>query len=872
MPFSSCPSEPGRDCIVLKRITGLLLLLSVILPTPKVSAVDYVDDPWSFRTYDYVGAATDGTRLELDEDGVSDETALGFSITYYGTDYSSVYVSANGMIGFDPVGLDAATLPSIPDATAPNGVIAPLASDLDPSAGGSIYTRAAGAAGQRIFVVEWIGVPVAGLGGSRTFAVVLYEDNGDILFQYRTLRGGDTISAGTTTVGLENGDGSAGIPANLADILEDRSLLFYGVYPDTDGDGMLDRFERFFGLDPDTNDGNQDNDGDGLTNLEEFNGGTRPTEADSDGDGLSDGVEVNDLGTDPLAADTDLDGIREGQEDINKDGARDMDETDPASADTDGDDYSDAVEYTYGADPLSGATAPALGHTVVTGSVQSAIDGASAGDILYVPPGVHAVDASLSVSKAVTLIGAGADLTTLALPDGMTITGVSGAVLTGFAIQGGSTAPAIRIEGSATAPTEATLVKITLKDCADGVLVSGAAQTTVALIDQLTFEVAQATPVGYGIRVLSLSNDTDAVNIRNATLSLTGDAAAVLIENSRAVTVSGSTVSSANGAGIRISDGTGITVDNNAIRSNFGDGVQVTVAGTGITLNRNSISGHSGRGILISGSADAAITDNLITSNEVGIESSSTGTVTNSGNALSSNTTDYIDPLGSLNQNESPASAVGATSAGKKISQAAAWITAASGGTVAVLDPPAATVDPITSLFGASIALPPNAISQDTRVTIFETRESVPALPGTFGFPMPLAAFELENADLVGTATITLPVLAGFDTDTARVYRLSGNRWQEITGLTKHDHGQTAVHQQVSFETETLGTFALVVDLPILDRGDPGGGSGCALSRGSAAGPTPSALLDGLLGFLPLLYLMLRRKVIAAKGHPATGE
>jgi hypothetical protein len=51
-----------------------------------------------------------------------------------------------------------------------------------------------------------------------------------------------------------------------------------------------------------------DPDGDTLTNLQEFNGGTHPLRKDSDGDGLDDNVEAT-LGLNPTSADTDGDGI-----------------------------------------------------------------------------------------------------------------------------------------------------------------------------------------------------------------------------------------------------------------------------------------------------------------------------------------------------------------------------------------------------------------------------------------------------------------------------------------------------------------------------------------------------------------------------------
>ena len=88
---------------------------------------------------------------------------------------------------------------------------------------------------------------------------------------------------------------------------------------DADNDGLPDDYEIANGLNPnDPVDAAEDQDGDGLSALEEFNLGTDPNQSDTDGDGLSDGEETvagaDGFITDALNRDTDGDGLSDGLE------------------------------------------------------------------------------------------------------------------------------------------------------------------------------------------------------------------------------------------------------------------------------------------------------------------------------------------------------------------------------------------------------------------------------------------------------------------------------------------------------------------------------------------------------------------------------
>jgi len=125
-----------------------------------------------------------------------------------------------------------------------------------------------------------------------------------------------------------------------------------GLYPDTDGDGMRDWWEILHGLNPLVKDSNLDPDGDGRTNLEEYNADSDPNVDDNKGLNCFSSINFT-VNTDSYNGqyldDSDSDGmpdwweIRYGLEPTVND----------ADGDEDEDGFTNLQEYNMGSNPLT---------------------------------------------------------------------------------------------------------------------------------------------------------------------------------------------------------------------------------------------------------------------------------------------------------------------------------------------------------------------------------------------------------------------------------------------------------------------------------------------------------------------------------------
>jgi hypothetical protein len=117
------------------------------------------------------------------------------------------------------------------------------------------------------------------------------------------LADGDELDTGTDPLDGDSDDDGLidGFETNPTDD-DDGDDLINALDPDRDNDGLSDGVEDAIVGNPSDANPNSDNDTDGLTNIDEVDHGTDPTNRDTDADGLWDGSEVHG-GCDPLVFD-----------------------------------------------------------------------------------------------------------------------------------------------------------------------------------------------------------------------------------------------------------------------------------------------------------------------------------------------------------------------------------------------------------------------------------------------------------------------------------------------------------------------------------------------------------------------------------------
>ena len=154
------------------------------------------------------------------DDGVVTRT-LPFQFNLYGTNFSQIHVSTNGILNYGAPNdywpqKSNACLPSN-STYVPQAMIAPLWYDFvvplisDTIHVGGVFTDMLGTAPNRVYVVEWRNVyAYQDPSVNATLEALVYE-NGDMVYQYLSFNG-PGVTGADGVVGIQNADGSIGLP------------------------------------------------------------------------------------------------------------------------------------------------------------------------------------------------------------------------------------------------------------------------------------------------------------------------------------------------------------------------------------------------------------------------------------------------------------------------------------------------------------------------------------------------------------------------------------------------------------------------------------------------------------------------------------
>ncbi len=247
---------PGRDDYTgygLLQIDAALHYSPSILPTPTPTppaiAYDVLDSPACPGLVSYAWRDTStGTQLiflPASNNGFAPVT-LPFAFPFGSLSYTTIYIGSNGILTFDPPSsfdpspssdgyLSLNFIIPTNNPKLPQHFIAPFWDDLTLSTGGGAWYAVLGSAPYREVVIEYRNAQRFDSGvvpGEITFQVVLFETSGDILLQYKRLRGvgGRGESA---TVGIEFDPGRSGLlfSYNTPALQEGMALRFVTYFP-----------------------------------------------------------------------------------------------------------------------------------------------------------------------------------------------------------------------------------------------------------------------------------------------------------------------------------------------------------------------------------------------------------------------------------------------------------------------------------------------------------------------------------------------------------------------------------------------------------------------------------------------------------------
>lgn len=196
---------------------------SVAVTAQAVQGVTYTQ---SAGTTAFADACAGGTAVTLSDtdEGLSAAIAAPTGFSLFGFPSTSFRVFSNGFISFETTTCASATncyytnATAMPNAAAPNAIIAPYWDDLDVD---SVCTKTSGTK----LIIQWHGTPYNQT-PIASFQAILDGSNGKIEFVYDSVQDA-TLNGASATVGVESSLGVAGyaVGINTASVMPGHSIL-----------------------------------------------------------------------------------------------------------------------------------------------------------------------------------------------------------------------------------------------------------------------------------------------------------------------------------------------------------------------------------------------------------------------------------------------------------------------------------------------------------------------------------------------------------------------------------------------------------------------------------------------------------------------
>ncbi len=212
-------SHPGYDTATQSiTVSGNMTVNVQLTPRANYACVDNTQG--GGPTYNWIDA-TDGTAYALGDDDITPAITLPGTFTYFGADYTTLRINANGFLYFGTATYNVTHM-VLPFEGRPNNDAMAYGDDLNPESGtqGMIYVKTIG----NTIVAQWHQVEHWASGFPETFQIILDTAADTITYQYHTVSWPDFV-----TVGLENATGTVGqlySYQNSANLAAGRAVRF----------------------------------------------------------------------------------------------------------------------------------------------------------------------------------------------------------------------------------------------------------------------------------------------------------------------------------------------------------------------------------------------------------------------------------------------------------------------------------------------------------------------------------------------------------------------------------------------------------------------------------------------------------------------